>query len=70
MNFQVKESKLIALTPEADKLMKCPTERVESAYNEIRLGIVPYDADLKAYDLSDYGLTDLEEEFLFFLRRF
>ena len=67
MNFQVKGNKLIALTPEADQLMKCPTERVEFVSNEITWDVAPYDTRLQTYDLSDYRLTDLEEEFLSFL---
>ena len=67
MNFQVKEGKLIALTPEADKLMRCPTERVEFVSNEIIWDVAPYDAKLQTYDLSSYKLLSLEEEYLNFL---
>ena len=67
MNFKVIEGKLIALTLEAYKLMKCPTERVEFVSNEIIWDVAPYDAKLQTYDLSSYKLLSLEEEYLNFL---
>ena len=67
MNFEVKNGQLIPLTPEADALMKCPTERVEYVSTEITYDEAPYNAQLQTYDLSSYGLTAIEEEYLSFL---
>lgn len=67
MNFKVQNGQVTALTPEADKLIKCPTERVEFVDAEIIWDNAPYNARLQDYDLSNYGLTAIEEEYLRFL---
>lgn len=67
MNFQVKNGLVIASTPEGDKLIKCPTERVEYVDRELTWDAAPYDAKLQNYDLSGYGLMPIEEEYLRFV---
>lgn len=67
MNFQVTEGKLIAITEAGKKLMNCPTERVEFVDREIVWDVAPYDAKSQRYDLSSYGLSAIEEEYLSFL---
>lgn len=66
-NFKLQNGQVVALTSEADKLMKCPTERLETANLEITWDVTPYDYRLQTYDLSEYGLSALEEEYLQFL---
>lgn len=68
MNFQVtKNGTLEPLTDEGLQLMCCPTERVEFVDRELTWDVAPYDAKSQRYDLSSYGLTALEEEYLSFL---
>jgi hypothetical protein len=67
-NFEVtKNGTLEPLTEKGLQLIVNPTERVEYVGQCLTYDTAPYDAQLQTYDLSSYGLTALEEEYLKFL---
>lgn len=67
MNFEVVHGILQPLTKEGQRIMAHPTVLLEQVDQLLTYDEVPYDSQCQRYDLSSYGLTALEEEYLCFL---